>query len=138
MKKVLSKLAFQLDKPFYIWALTLGPKWAQNITFVALWIYVPLLAILVLAQIGDSQIGIERAKKDKEWAKDHLSKSGSGLWALPSFIVAGVLAAKGWFVTSFFFGIVVLVSYSIALLKKEAIKEAIDEGNKVQDSTSGS
>ncbi len=138
MKKFLKSLAYQADKPFYVWALTLGPVWAQNITFVALWIYTALLALLVIAQIGDIQIGIERAKKDKEWGRNHLAEGGSGFWTLPSFIVVGVLAAKGWFVTSFFFGALVLISYGTALIKKEGIKEAIGEGNKVQDSTSGS
>jgi hypothetical protein len=131
-REFLTKLGYQADKPFYAWALIWGPKWAQNVTFVALWIYIPLIAVYLLSQMIGVEKSIDRAKEDKEWGKDYLSKCGSGLWALPSFIVAGTLAAEGWFATAFFFSILILTSCCVRLFERDGIREAISD-NQDQD-----
>ena len=96
--KAIKRIAYQLDKPFYIWALTVGPEWAQNVTLVALWIYIPLLCLMVLGGERITDHTVEEAKKDPEVAKRYL-RNDYLRWFLriPTLATVVAAAAAAWF-----------------------------------------
>jgi hypothetical protein len=127
MRKFLTRLVYQLDKPFYVWALLAGPIWAQNITIFAIWTYVILFLSVLFADASTRKEVLERARKDREFAEEQMEHKASPIWMLPSLAVAVTAASQAWFVSATFYGVLVLMSYGAYSSKKDAIKEIIGE-----------
>ncbi|NOQ49900.1 MAG: hypothetical protein GQ553_04485 [Nitrosomonadaceae bacterium] len=136
MKKFLHKLVFQLDKPFYIWALLAGPIWAQNITFFAIWVYITLLVFVVIIEVAARETVLEKVKRDKELGRSQelvektLDSKPNWLWILPSLAVSVAAASQAWFASASIYAVLILISFGSAASKYDDIKRIIDEKGK--------
>lgn len=136
MKKFLKKIAFQLDKPFYIWALLAGPIWAQNITFFAIWVYITLLVFVVLIELGAREGVLEKVRRGKELGEnqeiieDVLDSKPNWLWILPSLAVSVAAASQAWFASASIYAVLIFISFGCAASKYDDIKRIIDEKGK--------
>ena len=133
MKKTLKKAFFQLDKPFYVWALVAGPPWAQNIAFFAIWFYTVLLLAMVFINAAKSKElkALAKVPGNKEDMKEFVEKKINFLWMVPSLCVAIAAASQAWFVSAFFYASSILMSFAGAVGLKQDMKETLDEGSEV-------
>ena len=121
MKKFLTKLVFQLDKPFYVWALVAGPAWAQNIAFFAIWVYIVLLLAMCVINAGKKKEVHElmEVPGNKEEMERWLEPKYTWLWTIPSLCVAVAAASQAWFVSAFFYALFILLSLGSAIDLKD-------------------
>jgi hypothetical protein len=127
MRKFLTRLVYQLDKPFYVWALLAGPQWAQNITFFAIWIYIALFFFVLLSELASRADVLEKAKEDRAFAELMAKDKVSFLWTLPSFAAAIAAASQAWFVSATLYAVFLFLSYGASTSKKDEIRRILDE-----------
>lgn len=126
MKKFLKKLAFQLDKPFYVWALLAGPPWAQNITLFAIWIYIVLLLLVFATQMMNKSEMPENVRNNRKEVEELAAIKPNFLWALPSLAVGVAAASQAWFFCATIYFILILVTFGGSINLRDRAKEALD------------
>ena len=128
-KKFIAEVSQQAVKIFMIWAVIMGPNWAQNLTMFCLWIVIVGMGILACA-VGVAKEGaLLKAKEDEAWARKQIASRTHWVRNIPAFALLGTLAAMGWTWTAIFYAITWFLMHVIHNDTVTKMENMLDESN---------